>query len=231
MTKMRLIEAIFQPTNQSLHTLIFGKSGSGKSYFNIHLLKAAISDRISFPKNHRFIIIDPKTQPGDYDQISTPLDGLNPKEIAESISENRVTLIWPDYDNVVEIVEYIIEILFSFADAVSDFSATFILDEAGELITHTTMPKNIGKLAVQGRAKKIKGVFLNQRPILNRKLDSQVESLILFDMIDIDSDNLMKRWGLNYDKWVPKIQEEKHSFLLVHFVNNIEQIFDPIKLI
>ena len=228
---MKIIEALFLPSNQSLHTLGFGKSGSGKSYAIKHLLAAAISDPITFNKNHRFIIIDPKTQPGDYDDLATPLDGLNPKEIADSISENRVTLVWPDYDNVVEIVEYIIEILFSFAQAVENFSATFILDEAGELITHTTMPKNIGKLAVQGRAKRLKGVFLNQRPILNRKLDSQVESLILFDMIDIDSDNLMKRWGLNYEEWVPKIQEKKYSFLLVHFVDNFKQVFDPIELI
>ena len=66
------------------------------------------------------------------------------------------------------------------------------------------MPESIGKLAVQGRSKNLKGVFLNQRPILNRKLDSQVESMYLFDMIEIDADNLMKRWAISYEKYFPK---------------------------
>ena len=228
---MSLITDIYRPTNQSLHTLIFGKSGSGKTFFNKHLITAAIYDPVFFPKNHRFIIIDPKTQEGDYDFLTKPLDGLNPKLVGKSIAENRVTLIFPPYGFTEQIVDYIIQILFDYSENTPDFSATFVLDEAGEIITHNKMPDSIGKLAVQGRSKKLKGVFLNQRPILNRKLDSQVESMYLFDMIDIDADNLMKRWGINYEKWFPKIRQKKHSFLGVNFVENTTQLYEPLELI
>ena len=228
---MTVITDIYQPTNQSLHTLIFGKSGSGKTYMNKHLLMAAISDTKNFPLSHRFIVIDPKTQQGDYDIFADPIDGLNPQETAESLGKNRVTLVWPPYGYTADICDSIIEMLFDLSDEIRGFSATFILDEAGEVISHNSMPDSIGKLAVQGRSKNLKGVFLNQRPILNRKLDSQVETMYLFDMIEIDADNLMKRWGISHDKWFPKIRGKKHSFLGINFVENTEKMFAPIELI
>ena len=226
---MTLEEDLFLPSSSSLHTLIFGKSGSGKTYGIRALVMKALPNK-KFGKNHRFIIIDPKVQAGDYDELTDPITDDNIETIAESLNENRLTLVWPSYEFGGQLIDQIIELLFAIADSFPDFSATLILDESGEYITHNSMPNSIGKLAVQGRAKKLKGVFLNQRPILNRKLDSQVQSIVLFDMVTIDMDNLSKRWGINWDIIQGKIMKEQHSFYHKNFMSNKSDFYHAISM-
>lgn len=226
---MTLEEDLFLPSNSALHTLVFGKSGSGKTYGIRALIMKALPNK-KFGKNHRFIVVDPKVQSGDYDVLTDPITDDNIETIAESLNENRLTLVWPSYEYAGELIDQIIELLFHISDAFEDFSATLIIDESGEFISHNSMPKSIGKLAVQGRAKRLKGVFLNQRPILNRKLDSQVQSIVLFDMVTIDMDNLAKRWGINWDEIQGKILKEKHSFYHKNFMENTASFFHRIKI-
>lgn len=220
---------LLQPSESALHTTVFGKSGSGKTYAVKQFLYQAIKDVKNFGRNHRFVVIDPKAQPGDYDILAPPIYAEDFAEIVDSINENRITVIWPEYEYMAETIEFTIRTLFAFADTQPGFSATIVIDEAGEFISHQKIPPMVGKLAVQGRAKKLKGVFLNQRPLLNRKLDSQLQSMFIFDMHDIDADNLQKRWGIIFDDIHNDISSIKFSFYHINFMDNSKRYYGPIR--
>ena len=88
------IEALYKPNRKRLGVLWAGTSGSGKTTAVISTLRQAIlSD--SFGEFHRFVIIDPKVQRGDYDLLAEPLHSL--EEALGSMQKERVTLYWPDY--------------------------------------------------------------------------------------------------------------------------------------
>lgn len=225
------ISDLIKPTKSSLHTAIFGRSGSGKTYFIKNSLYSAIKDLETFPKNHRFIIIDPKNQRGDYDALAEPIIFPDIEEILENINTKRTTVIWPDYDDIQYTIDSTIRILFEMADHQRTFSATLIIDEAGEVISHQKIPPMIGKIAVQGRAKNLKLIVLNQRPILNRKLDAQLEHMILFSMTDIDSDNLRKRWGISFESLDKNLDKTPYSFYHFNVMKNTKKLFGPLKVV
>ena len=85
-------------------------------------------------------------------------------------------------------------------------------------------------MAVQGRAKMLKLVVLNQRPILNRKLDAQLENVILFYQMGIDSDNLSRRWGINLENWIDNLKNEQYSFVAYNHIKRTEKIYGPLKI-
>lgn len=217
-----------KPDSASLHTAVFGKSGSGKTFLIKNSLYAAIKDEKNFPSYHRFIVIDPKRQGGDFDILAKPIESDDWEEIAESINENRVTVIWPEYSNTQEIIDVVIDILFQYSEIFPAFSATLIIDEAGEVISHQKIPPSIGKLAVQGRSKLLKLVVLNQRPILNRKLDAQLENILLFSQVSIDADNLQKRWGLSLEEIMLKLDAVQYSFYCFNTMKNTRQFYGPL---
>lgn len=219
-----------KPTNSSLHTAVFGKSGSGKTYLIKNSLYSSIKDVENFPSWHRFVIIDPKRQKGDFDILAEPITSDDWEEIAESINENRTTVIWPEYTNTQEIIDVVIDILFQYSEIFPIFSATLIIDEAGEVISHQKIPPSIGKLAVQGRSKLLKLVVLNQRPLLNRKLDAQLEHIVLFSQVGIDADNLQKRWSLSLDEIMVDLDRIQYSFYYFNTMKNTKQFYGPLRI-
>ena len=144
------VEAIFKPDKSKLGTLVAGTSGSGKTTAMVSMLRQAILNP-KFPSTHRFVIIDPKVQAGDYDLLADPLTDMN--EVMKSIPENRVTLYWPDYKkfdqktleyDVSEIVDHMFEI----QNQEPSMSFTFVLDESSILITPTQIPPSLKRLTV-----------------------------------------------------------------------------------
>ena len=172
------LERLYHPDGKHLGSLVSGLSGSGKTTAVITTLQQAIRSP-KFGESHRFIIIDPKTQNGDYDLISEPL--LSVDDAMKSIRKNRVTLFW--------------------------------LDEASILITPTKIPNSLKRLSLQGRAKRIKPVFISQRPIINRWTDANMSNLILFNTMPVDYDTLSRRWGVDFDNHAENMRTTPYSFV------------------
>ena len=210
------VEAIFKPDKSKLGTLVAGTSGSGKTTAMVSMLRQAILNP-KFPSTHRFVIIDPKVQTGDYDLLADPITDMN--EVMKSIPENRVTLYWPDYKkfdqktfeyDVSEIVDH----MFDNQNQEPSMSFTFVLDESSILITPTQIPPSLKRLTVQGRAKNMIPIYISQRPLTNRWIDSNMSKLIMFRIVPVDADVLSKRWGLNFHKINDSITEVDYSFIV-----------------
>ncbi len=209
------IEELYLPDRKRLGTLWAGTSGSGKTTAVISTLRQAILSP-KFGEYHRFIIVDPKVQQGDYDLLVDPIFDLS--EVMKSMDKNRVTLYWPYYEefdtkSMEQDISVIVDEMFRLADSEPKATFTFILDESSIVITPTRVPPSLKRLAVQGRAKGIIPSFVSQRPLTNRWLDANLSNVLLFRMLPVDSDNLTKRWGVDFETADSAIREMPFSFL------------------
>ena len=211
------IEALYKPNRKRLGVLWAGTSGSGKTTAVISTLRQAIlSD--SFGEFHRFVIIDPKVQRGDYDLLAEPLHSL--EEALGSMQKERVTLYWPDYPEFDQAtleadISTMVDEMFDLSKSKDEPTFTFILDEASVVISPTRVPPSLKRLSVQGRAKGFLPHFISQRPLTNRWLDANLSRVMLFRMLPVDADNLTKRWGVDFVAADERIREKPYSF--IHF--------------
>ena len=88
-------------------------------------------------------------------------------------------MIWPDLENLEQEVGDVVDYIFDMANSEPRSSFTLILDEASILITPTRISTPLKRLALQGRAKRIKPVFISQRPIVNRWTDANLSNLLV----------------------------------------------------
>ena len=209
------VTKLLKPNRAKLGSLVAGTSGSGKTTAMVSILSEAIrSDK--FGENHRFVIIDPKVQAGDYDKLAEPV--MTVESAIDSIHDNRTTVYWPDYQGFDQAtlqndVSQIIDHIFEIVKRNPEVSVTVVIDEASILITPNKIPSSIKRLSVQGRAKNILPIYISQRPLTNRWLDSNVSNIILFRMLPIDADNLTKRWGVDFEEVNSKIADTDYSFV------------------
>ena len=204
------LSRLYNPDGKNLGSLVAGLSGSGKTTAVISTLQQAIAHP-DFGEYHRFVIIDPKHQVGDYDLLAEP--ELDYVKVLKSISRNRVSLFWPDLDDLEFSVGEVINYIFSMSDSEPRSSFTLILDEASILITPTRISTPLKRLALQGRAKRIKPVFISQRPIVNRWTDANLSNLLLFNTMPVDFDTLARRWGVVFDLHAKLLRDTPYSFL------------------
>ena len=220
------INRLFNPNGQQLGTLVSGLSGSGKTVATISSLQQAIKSK-DFDENHRFIIVDPKHQSGDYDILEKPVTF---DRVFKSIRKNRVTIFYPNLERIETEVSAVIDYMFAIANNKKDNSFTFVLDEASIMITPTQIPESLKKLVVQGRAKNIKPVFISQRPIVNRWTDSNLSTALFFRILRTDADVLKRRWGVDFDEVSEKLSEKPYSFLHFDLENTEIKLMEPLPL-
>lgn len=226
------IEKLYRPDKKGLGTLWAGTSGSGKTTAVISTLRAAILSP-KFGEFHRFVIVDPKVQRGDYDLLEKPTTSID--KALKSIQKERVTLYWPYYSEfdsktLERDVSLIVDEMFRLSDIEPKASFTFILDEASIVITPTRVPASLKRLSVQGRAKGILPHYVSQRPLTNRWLDANLSNVMLFRMLPVDADNLSKRWGLDFTKSDERIRQKDYSFMRFDLESTAISFLNPVPL-
>ena len=226
------IEDLYLPDRKKTGSLWAGTSGSGKTTAVISTLRQAIL-LPTFGEKHRFVIVDPKVQSGDYDLLAKPITDLD--KALKSINKERVTVYWPYYENFnAKEMEYdvsmIVNEMFKLADTDPESSFTFVLDEASIIITPNTVPPSLKRLSVQGRAKRIIPHYISQRPMTNRWLDANMTNLFLFRTLPVDSDNLSKRYGIDFVQTDEKIRATPYSFVRFNLEDAKLRAFKPVPL-
>jgi len=227
MTDSLTIERLYHPDGKSLGSLWAGLSGSGKTTAVISTLQEAIRSP-TFGEKHRFVIIDPKVQRGDYDLLAEPV--LSADKAEKSIRKNRVTVIWPDLDFMESQTTQVIDYLFALSDRDPESSFTLVVDEASILITPSRIPPALKRVAVQGRAKGIKTCLISQRPIVNRWTDANLSTLCLMRTLPVDADTLTKRWGVDFKEAQSTLREEAYSFLWFDMETGSVRRMSPVPL-
>jgi len=221
------LERLYSPDGHHLGSLFSGTSGSGKTTAIISTLQAAIASK-KFGEWHRFILIDPKGQPGDYDLLGDALFDVD--SVFQSIRKNRVTVFWPAMDLMEEEVSAVIDYTFDLADSEPRTTFTFVLDEAAMLITPTRMPLSLKRLSVQGRSRRIMPVYASQRPLLNRWTDANLSNMFLFRTLPLDADQLSRRWGVDFEEADARLREKPYSFIWFNMEDASMTPLEPVAL-
>jgi DNA helicase HerA-like ATPase len=223
---------LLKADKSKLGTIISGTSGSGKTTAIISMLRDSILNK-NFDENYRFVIIDPKVQPGDYDKLVEPTTDID--SVLSSIFDNRTTLYWPDYSEFnqkqLEIdVSKIVDYLFDLMQENPKMRTTLVIDEASILISSNQISDSLKRLTVQGRAKGIRPIYISQRPLTNRWIDSNISSVVLFRMVPVDADNLTKRWGIDFQKVSEDISSKEYSFVVFDMEKIKTRLVNPVDL-
>ena len=169
-------DTLLKANKSRLGTIMSGTSGSGKTTAIVSMLRDAIVNP-NYDENYRFVIVDPKVQAGDYDKLVEPLTDVD--EVMTSIAENRTTLYWPDSTEFDEKtlekdVSHIVDYMFDLLNENPKMRVTFVLDEASILVSPNSISNSLKRLTVQGRAKGILPIYISQRPMTNRWIDSNI---------------------------------------------------------
>ena len=224
------IQTLYKPNRKRAGTLWAGMTGGGKTTAILSTLRDAILSP-KFGEYHRFVIVDPKIQRGDYDRLEKPITNLG--DFLDNISKERVSLYWPTYqefdERMIEAdIAMIVDEMFNLADIEPKSTFTFVLDEASIVISPNWVSPSIKRLSVQGRAKGILPVYVSQRPLTNRWLDANLSNLMLFKMTPVDADNLRKRWGLDFLEVDRNIRSRPYSFARFNLDENQVHYIAPV---
>ena len=230
----QLIENLFLPDGgpYALSSAMAARSGSGKTT----LLTKLITDARKNPKfkETRFIYISVKEEHLFGPDIEPH---TNPGEAIKSMTENPITVFYPvDSEYYEADVDSIIEGVFSLSSAKRKKkdpipSFVIIIDDANILKGFDSRGQPtplVKKLAVAGRSKRIRGMFICHRlGNLPRLLNGNLSALLVMNINPMDNDYAKKLFGVDFDSIVGELGEYRWAY--VDLLNESINKYNPIE--
>jgi len=203
--------------------LVFGNSGSGKSYFLTEMLHRAFRSK-EFGPQHRFVIIDPKHEMGSIDGPTVHHAANFPK----AFERDRIVYVHPELGEIESMLDMVTDLSFMAADELPEFSATIVFDEFSMIATPQKMSESAARLFTQGRSKRIAFVAVSQRPVIHRISESQSAYAVLFRGSRVDNDRLKEKWGIKPDELDAILRQKQFSFGVLDLTEDSLTYFAPI---
>ena len=232
----QLIENLFLPDGgpYALSSAMAARSGSGKTT----LLSKLIIDSRKNPKfkETRFIYISVKEE----HLFGPDVEPVTDTDAAiKSMSENSVTVFYPlDTEFYETDVDSIIEGVFKLSgakrkkkDPIPSF--VIIIDDANIIRGFDSRGQPspmVKKLAVAGRSKRIRGMFITHRlGALPRLMNGNLSALIVMNINPMDNDYAKKIFGVDFDPIVGELGEYRWAYIdllneTIHKYNPIEPV-------
>ena len=170
-----MLKRLWSVDNKSLNVVLWGQAGSGKTFFVETTLKQYL--RQSKDKNERFVYISPKNEGfEDYELV------LDIEDIPTALSKNRVVRFYPqDMDFLEQDIDSTIDLVFRMQAKNPKSTYIVIIDDAQiGLSSRKAASGQLKRLALTGRSRGIRGVFIAHNIVLNRELEGQVDLLVGF---------------------------------------------------
>ena len=149
------VNDLFMPTGKSLHKVVVGQSGSGKSYFleagAAAFLKQADDPHFRMvyfsPKNEGFVDLLP------VDRKKRPVGIVHDVDsMLRNMEKNRLTVFYPDAVDLEATMDETIDALFDMRDANPDLKTTVIIDDAQVFLSSRKRASDSqNRLALLGR--------------------------------------------------------------------------------
>ena len=122
-----MLNDLFYPSGTSLHKMVVGQSGSGKSFFLEATAKAFMKQNKN--PNMRLIYFSPKNE-GFTDLLQKKQKPVNDVEgMMKQLADNRTVVFYPEITGLADTMDDVINALFDIKDENPDFRATLIVDD------------------------------------------------------------------------------------------------------
>jgi len=228
-----LIRQLFLPDGgpYALSSAMSARSGSGKTTLLTSLINAARTD--SAFNETRFIYVSVKKEhlfkPMHKKEKIKPVSSV--WDAVKSMRKNQITVFYPsDPAYYEEDVDSLIDSVFDLADSNPEASFSIVLDDANVLkgFDNRGNPSpQVKKLAIAGRSKRIRGLFITHRlGNLPRIMNGNLSALILMSIPSMDVEYSRKVFGVDFEPILPEL----HSFrwAVVDLLTEHVHTFNPI---
>ena len=228
-------EHLFFPTGKSLHKVVVGQSGSGKSVFlektADHFLKNNRSEvfrMIYFsPKQEGFTDLLPRDQKGRPVGLVYDVGSM-----LKSIEKNRLTVFYPDPLDLEVVMDETINSLFDMKEINPKMKATLIIDDAQVFLSSRKQASDAQRrLALLGRSRELNAVYVSHALVMNKALEGQIESLYFFTLpAPIHWKAGIERYGFDPEPHVDSLKAKPYSFIEFDVKTGTARKMNPIPL-
>ena len=222
----RLNEKLFFPDGKSLHKVVVGQSGSGKSVFLEQSAKSFLKQNKSdtfrmvyfSPKQEGFIDLLKRDKKKNLLGLVGSVDGM-----LKSLETNRLTVFYPDTFELENTMDESIDALFDFKEANPNFKCTLIIDDSQVFLSARKQASEaFRRIALLGRSHAI---------VLNKTLEGQVESLVFFTLpAKAHYKQAEERYGFNPEPYVEQLKAVPYSFIYFDVRTSNVSMMNPIPL-
>lgn len=224
---------LFIPTGKSLHKVVVGQSGSGKSFFLEAGAKAQLKQNDD--PNFRMIYFSPKQEgfidllPKDRKKRPMGLVG-SVDDMLKNMEKQTLTVFYPDSSGLEETMEDTINSLFDMKDANPQMKCTLIIDDAQVFLSSRKQASDaFRRLALLGRSRSLNAIFVSHGLILNKTLEGQVDSLFFFSLpAPVHWKAGEERYGFNPEPYVDDLKSTPYSFVGFDVRSSSAKMFSPI---
>ena len=230
-----MIHDLFLPNGKSLHKVVVGQSGSGKSFFLEASARAYLKQN-SDP-NFRMIYFSPKNE-GFVDLLKLDrrkrpigltyhVDGM-----LKSMETNVLTVFYPDAADLEQTMDETIDAIFDMKDANPDLKTTIIIDDAQVFLSSRKRASDSqNRLALLGRSRFINAIYVSHALILNKALEAQVDQLFFFTLpAKVHWKAGEERYGFNPEPYVEPLRSVEYSFVSFDVRSAKARLMNPISL-
>lgn len=228
-------EGLFLPTGKSLHKVVVGQSGSGKSFFLEAGAKAFLkaNDDPMFrmiyfsPKNEGFVDLLP------LDRKKRPIGIVHDvSSMLKNMEKQTLTVFYPDAVDLELTMDETIDSIFDMRDANPQLKTTIIIDDAQVFLSSRKRASDAhNRLALLGRSRYINAVYVSHALILNKSLEAQVDSLYFFTLpAKVHWKAGEERYGFNPEGYVEPLRSVPYSFVMFDVRSGSSRLMNPIQL-
>lgn len=226
-------EDLYLPTGKSLHKVVVGQSGSGKSYFLEKTAKAFLKQNED--PNFRMIYFSPKNE-GFVDLLPTdrkkrPI-GIVHDEVAmlKNMEKNVLTVFYPDAIDLETTMDETINALFDMRDANPELKTTIIIDDAQVFLSSRKRASDAqNRLALLGRSRQINAIYVSHAIVMNKALEAQVDSLFFFTLpAKVHWKAGEERYGFNPEPYVEPLRSVDYSFVSFDVRTGRARLLNPV---
>jgi hypothetical protein len=222
------IQRIYGVDGQQLNVMIWGQAGSGKSYFMEQTASAYMKSNKD--PMYRILYIAPKGEGfesllGKKEKPTTNLD-----DMTKSLAANRVTLFYPDMVDLDEQVDGAINTVFDLRSNNPDLKTVIIIDDAQVFLSSRKAASEAHKrLALTGRSRGIKAVYVAHNIVFARELEGQIDLLIGFSNPNpIYYKQAIERFDFDPSPYQEAITSRRYSFVVKDIQSGTTQLMSPI---
>lgn len=220
---MSMHSRLYDPDGKNLATMVWGQAGSGKSYFIEHTVKQFL--RSNRNENLRIIYVSPKNE-GFKDK--KPVMEL--ASVFKRLKKERFVAWWPYIEDLNTQIDECINAVFDLKEANPKLRCTIILDDAQVFLSARKAASDAQKrLALTGRSKNIKAVYVAHNIVFARELEGQVDLLLGFSNPNpIYYRQSIERFNFDPEPYTEPLREVPYSFVWFDTRDGSPRLMQPI---